>query len=111
MPTINVTNLTGDTKAVDAENDLSLMEVLRDNGYEEEIAAMCGGSCSCATCHVLLDATHCPDGENALPKLEEDELMLLEMADNYDVQSSRLSCQIEVNDALDGLEVTLVEID
>ena len=84
----------------------SLMEVLRDEGYEQ-ILAVCGGCCSCATCHV-----HIPPDENRAPAvIEEDEQLLLEMADNYDPSQSRLSCQIELTAEHDGLAITIIEND
>ncbi|NND82632.1 MAG: 2Fe-2S iron-sulfur cluster binding domain-containing protein [Gammaproteobacteria bacterium] len=106
MPKIKVTNLQGEQRSIDATPGLSLMEVLRDNNYEE-ILAMCGGCCSCATCHVHIQ----PVEEIALPIMEEDEELLLEMADHYDPKRSRLSCQIELTEQHDGLEVTLVEVE
>ncbi|MCL4136062.1 UNVERIFIED_CONTAM: hypothetical protein GTU68_015530 [Idotea baltica] len=82
------------------------MESLRDLGYEE-ILAMCGGCCSCATCHVYLDDSNCV----ALDPMEEDEEMIVEMTDNYNSELSRLSCQIEITDQHEGLQVTIVETD
>ena len=82
------------------------MEVLRDAAYEQ-ILAVCGGCCSCATCHV-----HIPlDWHRILPEIEEDEQLLLEMADNYQPLESRLSCQIELTDEHDGLAITIIEND
>ena len=104
MPTIRITSQDGETKQVDATSGYSLMETLRDLGYEE-ILALCGGCCSCATCHVHVDDQNC----ETLPPVEDDEQMLIEMTDNYKAGSSRLSCQIELTDQHDGLQVTMVE--
>jgi len=104
MSTFFVTNLQDQTVEIELRPGWSLMEVLREEGYEE-IYAMCGGSCSCATCHVHIDASQ------ALPPVEEDEEMLLMSADSYDAKKSRLSCQIPMTDALAGLRVTIVADD
>lgn len=106
MPLINVTNRAGDCRSIQAEPGQSLMELLREEGYEE-ILAICGGSCSCATCHVHIETP----ANQTLPVIEEDEQMLLELADEFDPERSRLSCQIEVSDALEGIEVTLIDVD
>ena len=102
MPTIRVVDLQGDLKELPIEEGLSLMEHLVEEGYEE-VQAICGGSCSCATCHVFI--SNMPEGQS---DIEEDELMLLEMADGYDKKRSRLSCQLELDRSHDGLEVVLV---
>lgn len=106
MPNITITDIEEQKRTVDVESGLSLMETLRDLGYEE-ILAMCGGCCSCATCHVYVDDTNC----TTLEPMEEDEEMIVEMTDNYNAESSRLSCQIELTDEHDGLQVTIVETD
>lgn len=106
MPNITITDLDGKSRNVDVDSGMSLMETLRELGYDE-ILALCGGCCSCATCHVYVDDQQC---ETLAPK-EEDEQMLLEMADNYNDSSSRLSCQIELNDQHSGLQVTIVAAD
>lgn len=80
------------------------MEVLRDAGYEE-IVAMCGGCCSCATCHVKI----AKQASYQLSPIEEDEEILVSMADEYDEFSSRLSCQISMGDAQNGLTVKIVD--
>jgi ferredoxin, 2Fe-2S len=105
MPTITVIDRAGSARDVDAENGLSLMEVIRDNGFDE-LLALCGGCCSCATCHVYVDA----DFGGELPKMSEDENDLLDSTDSRNEQS-RLSCQIPVSDALAGLTVTIAPED
>ena len=102
MSNIIVTDSNGETKPLEIEENLSLMEHLRDAGFEE-VQAMCGGCCSCATCHV-----HITKSAGDLPPVEENEEMLLEMADSYVANASRLSCQIELDDSHDGLHVTLL---
>jgi len=103
MSTISVTNLLGETREIELKPGWSLMEVLRDAGYDE-ILAMCGGSCSCATCHVHIE-NH---ADRQLPPIEEDEEMLLTMSDSYHESKSRLSCQIELSETLAGLKVSLL---
>ena len=105
MPTIRVTGRDGEERAVEAEHDLTLMEVIRDNGFDE-LLALCGGCCSCATCHVHID----PDYAAKLPKMDMDEDDLLESSDHRN-ETSRLSCQIPITDELDGLKVTIAPED
>ena len=105
MPKLLVTNRAGAEIAVDATAGLSVMENIRDNGFDE-LLALCGGCCSCATCHVHVDA----DFAGQLPKMSEDENDLLESSDHRS-EFSRLSCQIEMSDALDGLRVTIAPED
>ncbi len=105
MPTITVIDRSGNARDVQAETGLSLMEVVRDNGFDE-LLALCGGCCSCATCHIYVG-----DGfETALPAMSEDENDLLDSTDSRN-DHSRLSCQIPVTDALDGLTVTIAPED
>jgi ferredoxin, 2Fe-2S len=105
MPTITVIDRSGSARDVQAENGLSLMEVIRDNGFDE-LLALCGGCCSCATCHVYVDQ----EFPGTLPTMSEDENDLLDSTD-YRSDQSRLSCQIPVSDALDGLTVTIAPED
>lgn len=105
MPTIHVTGRTGEVKAVTVDNGMNVMEAIRDNGFDE-LLALCGGCCSCATCHVHVDA----DWKDKLPEMSEDENDLLDSSDHRD-EFSRLSCQIEVSDEIDGLKVRIAEED
>jgi 2Fe-2S ferredoxin len=105
MAKVTVISRSGETREVEAEDGLSLMEVIRDNGFDE-LLALCGGCCSCATCHVHID----PAFADRLPKMGEDENDLLDSTDHRD-EYSRLSCQIPVSDALDGLTVTIAAED
>lgn len=105
MPTITVIDRSGNARDVQADNGLSLMEVIRDNGFDE-LLALCGGCCSCATCHVYVDDQF----EGSLPAMSEDENDLLDSTDSRNTQS-RLSCQIPVSDALDGLTATIAPED
>lgn len=105
MPTITVIDRSGTARDVQADNGLSLMEVIRDNGFDE-LLALCGGCCSCATCHVYV----APEFAGNLPAMSEDENDLLDSTDNRNEQS-RLSCQVPVTDALEGLQVTIAPED
>jgi len=105
MPTIHVTTRDGEQRIVEATSGRSLMENLRDGGIDD-ILALCGGNCSCATCHVHV----APDWLDRLPPMSADEDDLLDSSSDRDA-SSRLSCQIEFGDALDGLRVTIAQED
>lgn len=105
MPKLIVVNRAGEEQAVEGDNGLSVMEVIRDNGFDE-LLALCGGCCSCATCHVYVDA----DFAGALPAMSEDENDLLDSSDHR-TDASRLSCQLTLTDALDGLRVTIAPED
>ena len=102
MAKIQVIDSQGEMKEHEIEEGLSLMEHLVDQGYDE-IQAVCGGGCSCATCHVLITREAGDLGE-----VEEVERMVMEMTENYDETRSRLSCKIELDESHNGLEVTLV---
>jgi ferredoxin, 2Fe-2S len=105
MTKITVISREGEAREVEAENGITLMEVIRDNGFDE-LLALCGGCCSCATCHVHID----PAFAEMLPKMGEDENDLLDSTDHRDA-TSRLSCQIPVSDAISGLIVTIAAED
>ncbi len=82
-----------------------LMEVLRDNDMDVE--ALCGGCCSCATCHVFID----PEWMAKLAERSEDERDLVSETESYDEGRSRLSCQIPFTDELTGLKLTVAPAD
>ncbi|WP_294303072.1 2Fe-2S iron-sulfur cluster-binding protein [uncultured Sphingomonas sp.] len=105
MPTLIVTTRDGTERAVEGQAGLSVMEVIRDNGFDE-LLALCGGCCSCATCHVHVD----PDFADKLPPMSEDEDDLLGAAAERD-DTSRLSCQLPFGEALDGLRVRIAAED
>ena len=105
MPKLNVINRSGEETTVEVEDGLTVMEAIRDNGFDE-LLALCGGCCSCATCHVHVD----PAFKDKLPEMSEDEDDLLDSSDHRD-DNSRLSCQIPFTAALDGMTVTIAEED
>lgn len=101
MITINVTTRDGKTGIIETSTGQTLMEALR-NGDTEGIDAFCGGSCACATCHVYIDK----DWLGRLTEKGVDEGDLLEDSDVVQ-DNSRLSCQIPLSDALNGITVTI----
>ena len=105
MPKLIVTTREGETSEIEVENGLTVMEAIRDNGFDE-LLALCGGCCSCATCHVHVD----PEFAGKLPEMSEDEDDLLESSDHR-ADTSRLSCQIPFSAELDGLKVTIAPED
>ena len=105
MPKIQVTNLSGEVSSLDATSGETLMEALRDNGYDE-IEAICGGVCSCSTCHVYIEG----DWFNKLGERSEDENQLVTSTEHFK-ENSRLSCQITMTDEMEGLAVTIAQQD
>jgi 2Fe-2S ferredoxin len=105
MPRLVVTTREGTTVDVDGSADRSVMEVIRDSGIDE-LLALCGGCCSCATCHVHVD----PAWVDRLPAMSSDEDELLESSADRDA-TSRLSCQIAFDDSLDGLAIKIAAED
>lgn len=105
MPKLIVVNRAGEEQTIEGDAGLSVMEVIRDNGFDE-LLALCGGCCSCATCHVYVD----PAFADTLPAMSEDENDLLDSSDHRN-DTSRLSCQIVINDGTDGLRVTIAPED
>lgn len=100
-----VTKRTGEQCIVHGEPNLTLMEALRNAGIDD-ILALCGGVCSCATCHVDVD----PEFTGLLPPMSEDEDMLLDGCSTRN-ESSRLSCQIRLDERLSGLRITIPDED
>ena len=92
-------------RSVDAASGVSVMEAIRDNGFDE-LLALCGGCCSCATCHVYVD----PAFADKVTPLSEDENDLLDSTDHRQ-DNSRLSCQLQMSDGLSGLRVTIAPED
>ena len=105
MPKLVVVTREGQESTVEVEDGLTVMEAIRDNGFDE-LLALCGGCCSCATCHVMVD----PAFGDKLPEMSEDEDDLLESSDHR-AENSRLSCQIPFTSELEGLKVTIAPED
>ncbi|GAA4643219.1 2Fe-2S iron-sulfur cluster-binding protein [Pontixanthobacter gangjinensis] len=105
MPKLIVVNRAGEESTVEVGDGLTVMEAIRDNGFDE-LLALCGGCCSCATCHIHVD----PEFKDKLPAISEDEDDLLESSDHRN-ENSRLSCQVPFSAELDGLKVTIAPED
>ncbi len=102
---INVIDRDGAAHTIEWESDQSLMEAIRDNDLP--ILASCGGTESCATCHVYL-------GKEIIDELDprsEDEVELLEDAEGFQPECSRLSCQVPFRSDFKGMTVTLAPED
>ena len=104
MPTLFVTSREGAEMTVEAETGRSLMETIRDGAFDE-LLALCGGCCSCATCHVYVDPS-----ATGLPPIGSDEADLLGGSPHRQA-GSRLACQIPIRPELDGLRVRIAPED
>ena len=98
MPSIQVTDLSGSVSTLEAKSGETLMEALRDNGYSD-IEAVCGGVCSCSTCHVYIEG----DWFSKLGERSEDENQLNQSPSIY------TSCQVTVTDDMDGMAITIAQ--
>ena len=103
MAKITFIEHSGEEHTIDAETGLSVMEAAVKNTVPG-IDADCGGACACATCHVIVD----PAWIEKVGKPEAMEESMLDFASET-TETSRLSCQIQVSDELDGLVVRLPE--
>ena len=103
MPKITYKDNQGNSKTIEVEKGLSVMEGAIQNNIPG-IDADCGGSMACATCHVYVEEKWL----NKLPKVEDAEVDMIDMAFEPK-KNSRLSCQLIVTEDLDGLEVTTPE--
>ena len=99
MAKLIVVTRDGTEHEIEGDTSLTVMENIRDAGFDE-LLALCGGCCSCATCHV-----HIEGGDKSA-----DENDLLDSTTDRD-GNSRLSCQIPFSDALDGLRVRIAAED
>ena len=96
-----VTDRSEAQRTITGRTGMSLMENIRGAGFDEMLA-LCGGCLSCATCHIYVD----PHFAGVLPPMGEDENDLLDSS-SHRRPNSRLSCQIPVEEDLDGLRVTI----
>lgn len=101
MVKLFVTDKAGQVVEIDARPGWSIMENIR--ALPHSVEAACGGMCACATCHVLID----PQWVERLPPRRYEERVMLEGAHAFDARRSRLSCQITVVPALEGLRLTV----
>lgn len=104
MTKLIVTTREGVEKYIEGQEGLSVMELIRDSG-DDELLALCGGCCSCATCHVYIDEPSFDRVGPADPGSFEDEMLDNVSADR--LPSSRLSCQVLMRDDLDGITVRI----
>ena len=101
MAQMIVVDRDGKEHVIEAKPGLKVMEILRELDYG--VAAICGGLCSCATCHVYVDASWTA----RLPAPQSDELDLLRELPDFKEATSRLSCQVDFTDSLSGLKVAI----
>jgi 2Fe-2S ferredoxin len=102
MPTITFESFDNSRRDIEAPSGTTLMAAAVKEGIEG-IEAECGGTCSCATCHVYVDERFL----GALPPPAPDEVEMLDFVADERKPNSRLSCQIVVGPALDGMVVRL----
>ena len=100
MGMIKVTDREGVVHELEATTGSTLMEIIRDAGLD--IEAACGGCCACATCHIYITN----DKLDILNSVDDDEESMLDQAFNVE-KNSRLGCQIEYTDEMDGMKLTL----
>ena len=103
MPKITYNDFQGSSKTIEVDNGLSVME----GAIQKDIPGIdadCGGSMACATCHVYVEDKWL----DKIPKAEDAENDMIDMAFEPK-KNSRLSCQLLVNEKLDGLQVTTPE--
>lgn len=105
MARIFVTNRRGSEQCLNLTEGHSVMEALRENGVDE-ILALCGGSCSCATCHVHVDSAFI----DSFPAPTDDENDLLDSS-GHRAPNSRLACQLRLEAVHDGLRLTIAPED
>jgi 2Fe-2S ferredoxin len=101
MAIIHLIDIYGTEHTIEGHVGRKLMESLRE--HEFGVIASCGGMCSCATCHVYVDAAWL----DKLPEMQSDERELLQELLTYQPGVSRLSCQIEFKEHMDGIKVTV----
>lgn len=105
MAKLNIIDRSGNKTSVEAKEGLSVMEIIRDSGYDE-LMALCGGCCSCATCHVFVDQ----ESQSLMPEMSDDEDDLLDSSDHRQ-SGSRLSCQLQFSASMDGMLVSVAPED
>src|SRR3546814_5235569 len=105
MAKLIVVTRDGTEHEIEGDTSLTVMENIRDAGFDE-LLALCGGCCSCATCHVHVEAGN----GDAIPAMSEDENDLIDSTRDRD-ENSRLSYQIPFSDHLDGVKVRIAEGD
>jgi len=102
MPSVVFILPTGETRTVDVAPGTTLMTAAVKNGVDG-IIGECGGVCMCATCHIYVRE----DFLDKLPPIKDTEEAVLDVTNAERLPNSRLSCQIKMTEALDGLTVTV----
>lgn len=105
MPKLIITTRNGANHEIDAEPVGSLMEMIRDSGVDD-LAAICGGNCACATCHVHID----PAYAQLFEAMNDDESELLATS-SHQTAYSRLSCQLRFPDGVEELALRIADED
>lgn len=105
MPEIIVTTRAGEQKPINGASGTNLMQAIVESGIDE-LLALCGGVCSCATCHVHVDQAYVDRLE---PKSEDEDELL--SGSDHKTPLSRLACQVQLKDELDGMKVTIAAED
>ena len=104
MPTLHFVHPNGQTTSLDAPVGKSIMNVCRDQGFTE-VVAECGGAALCATCHVYVDETQ----YDLFSKPNEVETQMLEFVASEKKSTSRLSCQLLINEQCNDLRIYFPE--
>lgn len=105
MSNLIVVTRDGTEHVIEAAEGLSVMEIVRDAGFDE-LQALCGGCLSCATCHIHVD----PGFAEMLDTPSDDEADLLDTSSDRDA-CSRLSCQIPFSDRIAGMRFVIAKED
>lgn len=105
MGMLIIENRAGEQIQVQATAAQTLMEIMKAGGVDE-ILALCGGTCSCATCHVIVDPAYI----DRIDPSSNDENDLLDGSEHR-ADTSRLACQIRYHAGLDGMRVTIAPED
>jgi 2Fe-2S ferredoxin len=105
MPHLTVVKRDGSSQAIEARDGFTVMEAIRENGISE-LLGICGGCCSCATCHVFVDQAFV----DKLPPMKGDESDLLDSSAHRQ-PTSRLACQVPIRPDMDGMVVTIAPED
>ena len=101
MTRVTITTRTGEAHDIECVDGISLMENIRAHGLHD-LLALCGGNCSCATCHVYIDEAW----SDKLQPCGDDEDFLLDIS-AHRAPASRLSCQLVMSPQCDGLAATI----
>lgn len=105
MGNLIVIDRSGQEHSLSATEGLSVMEAIRDNGLDE-LLALCGGCCSCATCHVYVE----PGDEHRFDPMTDDENDLLDSSDHRKA-TSRLSCQLVMDGKAGSIRLAIAPED